>query len=340
MQIGAAEETWEAVEAVLAADREGRPAPFELWYATAPRPVSTEAVLQAFVRLNGGREGLRRLTREGRPELYVGQLERTLGARRPARGPPTSIDAERPPPLPDPQPAPTQVEPPPAYVIPRPIRWPAVAASVALAAGACVGISLIMAPESVPEGVTKVAKAPVLVPPPTSPRIATAPHATTPLHRPESPSPRTPPPSPPPPVAASPARTPPLRSAKAPPALTGGKLIRVNMAKRRVYIYEGGKLVRVLDKCSFGRRGHATPQLRNASLSLSRRERLHRSTLYDGAPMPYALFLNESPNVAFHAGSVGERSHGCIHLRRTDAKWLFDWAARDPVRVDIQASAA
>lgn len=187
--------------------------------------------------------------------------------------------------------------------------------ALGVAAGTSLGLGLLAAPDEV-EPVSARAPAP-LTPRPNAP--AMPPHGVQ---------------------ASAPLRTPTPRPAFVPPApILVSKHIRVDVSRRRVAVYEAGKLVRVLHRASFGRSGHETPLLRNATLSLSRRERLHRSTRYYGAPMPYALFLREAPNIAFHGGDTGARSHGCIHLARSDAKWLFAWVGSDPVRVDIVASA-
>lgn len=51
--------------------------------------------------------------------------------------------------------------------------------------------------------------------------------------------------------------------------------------------------------------------------------------------MNHALFFRERPACAFHEGSVRVPSHGCIHLKTDDAKWLFEWAGKDQVALDI-----
>jgi len=62
---------------------------------------------------------------------------------------------------------------------------------------------------------------------------------------------------------------------------------------------------------------------------------MHHSSLYNGAAMPFALFFEQDLACAFHQGPTSAPSHGCIHLNAIDAEWLFDWAGRDPIELEI-----
>ncbi|MDG2534488.1 peptidoglycan-binding protein [Sphingomonas sp. HITSZ_GF] len=119
------------------------------------------------------------------------------------------------------------------------------------------------------------------------------------------------------------------------------KSIHVSMPDFTITVSQDGAPVREITHCGFGRQaGHnnLTPTLAGGRLS-ARRDADHVSGSYPpphgGAPMPYSLFLAEFPAVAFHQGDPLAESHGCIHLARDDAKWLFEWAGDDPVAVDI-----
>lgn len=52
------------------------------------------------------------------------------------------------------------------------------------------------------------------------------------------------------------------------------------------------------------------------------KDRDHRSSLFDDAPMPYSVFYNGDE--AFHQGSVGSRSHGCVRLTRSAAQTFYN----------------
>ncbi|WP_374471690.1 L,D-transpeptidase, partial [Phenylobacterium sp.] len=118
---------------------------------------------------------------------------------------------------------------------------------------------------------------------------------------------------------------------------TPSRTITVSLAERRLVVAEGGAVVREITDLSFGP-GRSTPVVEDGRLSTSRRIRNYRSRKYNGAPMPHALFLEEHPAIAFHAGNTRTKSHGCIRLTPEDAAWLFAWAGREPVRVDIRRS--
>lgn len=367
MQASAIDRAPDAVRPVLLAHRDGAPTPFELWHADAASRLTpgevlgVDAIVATFFRLNGGPGGVRWLEREGLSDVYVQQLERTIGRTRTV-APPHSPEAAG---APDSfVSAPEAIDAPQPAAISRPGGAPSPPRrgssarrrvyTAGLLAGAAVGVALIViGPEWDRPGLNpapRKASPDASAPPQPRPRLAPRHDAAGQPPRPTAVA-RSRPPAPPltGPSAQKPRPTTPpptnstvapslAKARKAPPsvAATAGKHIRVSMARRRVEVLEGGEVVRVLEHVSFGRTGHRTPILTNASLSPTRRERMHRSKLYGGTPMPYSLFLEQSPNIAFHAGDTGARSHGCIHLRRADAKWLFKWVGADPVRVDIR----
>lgn len=62
----------------------------------------------------------------------------------------------------------------------------------------------------------------------------------------------------------------------------------------------------------------------------------HHSSIFDNAPMPYAIFFDGG--TAFHQGSLYVESHGCVHLSSASAQYY--WRAldyRDVVQVFGQA---
>ena len=113
------------------------------------------------------------------------------------------------------------------------------------------------------------------------------------------------------------------------------KAIHVSLNTFEITVSADGKPVRTIDRCAFGRAGHHTPTIPNGAISPTKRDRVHHSTIYNGALMPYALFFEQAPTCAFHQGDTRVASHGCIHLSEEDAKWLFEWAAHDPVALQI-----
>lgn len=116
--------------------------------------------------------------------------------------------------------------------------------------------------------------------------------------------------------------------------------IVVSLPDHRISILENGYLVRVITEFSTGRAGHVTPLIDQGKLDPTRRERMHYSQVHkdhlgNSAAMPFALFFEGVPDCAFHAGNPTLESYGCIHLRRTDAEWLFHWAGKNDVDLRI-----
>jgi lipoprotein-anchoring transpeptidase ErfK/SrfK len=121
---------------------------------------------------------------------------------------------------------------------------------------------------------------------------------------------------------------------------TGIHSIVVSLPKHEITISENGTVVRNITDFSTGRAGHLTPLIENGKIDPVRRERLHYSTLYKdksgkSAAMPYALFFAGGSGCAFHAGDPDTESHGCIHLKMADAEWLFNWAGKHDVSLQI-----
>jgi hypothetical protein len=119
-----------------------------------------------------------------------------------------------------------------------------------------------------------------------------------------------------------------------PAQFANGKYIRVYMDRFLVQVFNDGQVVRLITRMAFGREGHRTTPVTAGRLSPTKRDIHHMSSIYH-ALMPYALFFDHDLAEAFHQGSIDTASHGCIHLELVDAKWLFQWAAMDPVGLSI-----
>jgi len=94
----------------------------------------------------------------------------------------------------------------------------------------------------------------------------------------------------------------------------------VSISEQRAYVYRNGILIGATT-VSTGRPGHQTP---TGVFTVLQKQREHRSTIYDGAPMPYMERLTWG-GVALHAGGLPgyPESHGCIHLPSEFARQLF-----------------
>jgi hypothetical protein len=65
--------------------------------------------------------------------------------------------------------------------------------------------------------------------------------------------------------------------------------------------------------------GHRTPR---GTFHVAWKARDWTSTEY-GLPMPWSVFF-AAGGIAFHGGSLRHPSHGCVHLRRRDARAFFE----------------
>jgi lipoprotein-anchoring transpeptidase ErfK/SrfK len=90
---------------------------------------------------------------------------------------------------------------------------------------------------------------------------------------------------------------------------------------QEIHVYRGG--VRIgRASISSGKAGHDTPV---GAFPILQKRKVHHSSLYDDAPMPFMQRLTWD-GIALHAGrNPGyPASHGCIRLPREFAEALFD----------------
>jgi hypothetical protein len=101
----------------------------------------------------------------------------------------------------------------------------------------------------------------------------------------------------------------------------GPVVVVVSITEQRGYVYRNGILIGATT-VSTGRPGHLTP---TGVFTVLQKQKEHRSTIYDGAPMPYMERLTWG-GIALHAGGLPgyPESHGCIHLPSEFAQRLFD----------------
>ncbi len=102
---------------------------------------------------------------------------------------------------------------------------------------------------------------------------------------------------------------------------TGPMVMIVNLSEQLGYVYRNGVLIGVTT-VSTGRPGHETP---TGVFTILQKDKDHRSTIYDSAPMPYMQRLTWG-GVALHAGGLPgyPESHGCVHMPSEFARLLFD----------------
>jgi lipoprotein-anchoring transpeptidase ErfK/SrfK len=91
----------------------------------------------------------------------------------------------------------------------------------------------------------------------------------------------------------------------------------VDLSGNRAWLIDDGAVSYGPVPITSGRTGFRTPP---GTFSVTFHSRDHVSSIYD-APMPFSVFFNGG--IAFHQGSLSEKSHGCIHLSRSAAREFF-----------------
>jgi hypothetical protein len=101
---------------------------------------------------------------------------------------------------------------------------------------------------------------------------------------------------------------------------SGPILIIVSIPDQRVHVYRNG--IRIgASSCSTGKAGHRTP---TGVFTILQKDKHHRSSTYNNAPMPNMNRLTWS-GIALHAGQLPgyPASHGCVRLPMGFSELLF-----------------
>lgn len=103
-------------------------------------------------------------------------------------------------------------------------------------------------------------------------------------------------------------------------APVGPIIVYVDLDRQLATVYRNGLRIGV-STISSGKAGHETP---TGVFTILQKDKDHRSSTYDNAPMPYQERLTWD-GVALHAGGLPgyPESHGCIHLPYEFSKLLF-----------------
>lgn len=109
--------------------------------------------------------------------------------------------------------------------------------------------------------------------------------------------------------------TPSPRLDKCPPAT----LACVDLERRETWLQADGKIIHGPVPMEPGTDGMATPR---GTFAVEWKDKEHISGEY-GDPMPFSVFFAPG-GIAFHEGSLTSPSHGCVHLRHSDAAHYFD----------------
>ncbi len=104
-------------------------------------------------------------------------------------------------------------------------------------------------------------------------------------------------------------------------AADGPVQIVVSVPMQTAFVFRGGVLIGA-STVSTGMAGHDTP---TGSFTILQKKKMHRSNIYDGAPMPYMQRLTWD-GIALHAGQIPgyPASHGCVRLPAKFAPHLYE----------------
>jgi lipoprotein-anchoring transpeptidase ErfK/SrfK len=102
----------------------------------------------------------------------------------------------------------------------------------------------------------------------------------------------------------------------------GPLIIAVSIEQQKVRVYDANGLF-AESPVSTGMKGHSTPM---GVFSIIQKNKMHRSNIYSGAPMPYMQRITWS-GVALHAGVLPgyPASHGCIRMPMAFAVKMWNW---------------
>lgn len=92
----------------------------------------------------------------------------------------------------------------------------------------------------------------------------------------------------------------------------------VDRGSNQAWLQHRGRVTYGPVPVSLGGRGHRTP---TGIFRVAWKAPHWVSTEY-GIPMPWSVFF-AAGGIAFHAGPLDRRSHGCVHLRRRAARTFF-----------------
>lgn len=112
-----------------------------------------------------------------------------------------------------------------------------------------------------------------------------------------------------------------------PGAAFAGVLAQIDLSSQRMHVYVDGKPTYTW-KVSTARPGYRTPTGTYKPYSLAR---YHRSTIYNGSPMPYSIFFKGGYAIhgSYETKSLGRpASHGCVRLHPSNAARLYSLVQR------------
>jgi len=96
----------------------------------------------------------------------------------------------------------------------------------------------------------------------------------------------------------------------------------IDLSNEQAWLQSGGQITYGPVPITSGAAGSRT---RTGTFSVFWRDKNHKSTLFNNAPMPNSVFFDG--DIAFHEGSLYDQSNGCIHLSWAASETFFDTLA-------------
>ncbi|SFK96742.1 MULTISPECIES: L,D-transpeptidase [Amycolatopsis] len=93
----------------------------------------------------------------------------------------------------------------------------------------------------------------------------------------------------------------------------------VQLSTGKAWLQDGGNVTRGPVPMAPGLPSYPTPK---GKFHVQYKDIDHYSRQYNG-PMPYSVFFTTT-GVAFHEGSLRQKSHGCVHLSHQDAVAFYN----------------
>ncbi len=102
----------------------------------------------------------------------------------------------------------------------------------------------------------------------------------------------------------------------------GPLIVAISIDQQKVRVYDANGLF-AESPVSTGMKGHSTPM---GVFSVIQKNKMHRSNIYSGAPMPFMQRITWS-GIALHAGVLPgyPASHGCIRMPMAFAVKMWNW---------------
>ncbi len=112
-----------------------------------------------------------------------------------------------------------------------------------------------------------------------------------------------------------------------PSAAFAGVIAQIDLSSQRMQVFVNGKPAYTW-KVSTARSGYRTPTGTYKPTVLSR---YHRSSIYNGSPMPYSIFFYKGYAIhgSYETKQLGRpASHGCVRLAPSNAAKLYSLVQR------------